>query len=163
MGSQVKLPDAAKQEQVIRDLRHEASVRQAGYRDRALKLLPHVCASCKREFSGRRLRELTVHHKDHNYKNNPPDGSNWELLCLFCHDHEHEKYKLAAYHGGAVPEDDQPAPSIFSPFEKLDELLKSAAGPADAKPEPGATPAGGDATTGGEGDSTGARPGGSES
>ncbi|MFA7667514.1 MAG: HNH endonuclease, partial [Burkholderiaceae bacterium] len=20
---------------------------------------------------------------------NPPDGSNWELLCLYCHDNEH--------------------------------------------------------------------------
>ncbi len=136
MAGNKKLPDAERQEQILRELRHDATVRQAGYRDRALKLFPHVCASCKREFEGRRIRELTVHHKDHNFKNNPPDGSNWELLCLFCHDHEHEKYKLAAYHGGAVPEDDQPAPSIFSPFDKLDELLKSAGGTADAEPEP---------------------------
>jgi hypothetical protein len=128
MAGNQKLPDAERQEQIIRDLRRDATVRQAGYRDRALKLLPHICASCKREFEGRRLRELTVHHKDHNFKNNPPDGSNWELLCLFCHDHEHEKYKTVAYHLGAVPEDNEPAPSIFSPFDKLDELLKSAGG-----------------------------------
>jgi hypothetical protein len=143
MGSNAKLPDAAKQEQIIRDLRHDATVRQAGYRDRALKLLPHICASCKREFDGRRLRELTVHHKDHNFKNNPPDGSNWELLCLFCHDHEHEKYKLAAYRDGAPPEDNEPAPSIFSPFDKLDELLKLA--PEGAGPGQEADKAPGDA------------------
>jgi hypothetical protein len=148
MAANQKLPDAENQEQILRDLRQNATVRQAGYRDRALKLLPHICGSCKREFEGRRLRELTVHHKDHNFKNNPPDGSNWELLCLFCHDHEHEKYKLAVYHGGAVPEDNQPAPSIFSPFDQLDELLKSAdirtdpgtdadAGPAGDKPAGG--------------------------
>ncbi|MBL4568066.1 MAG: HNH nuclease family protein [Porticoccus sp.] len=38
------------------------------------------------------ISELTVHHKDHNHDNNPDDGSNWELLCLYCHDHEHAKY-----------------------------------------------------------------------
>jgi len=32
------------------------------------------------------LRELTVHHKDHDHHNNPSDGSNRELLCLYCHD-----------------------------------------------------------------------------
>ncbi|QTG90742.1 HNH endonuclease, partial [Vibrio furnissii] len=26
---------------------------------------------------------------DHDHTNNPEDGSNWELLCLYCHDHEH--------------------------------------------------------------------------
>lgn len=38
-----------------------------------------------------RLRKLTVHHKDHNHDNNPADGSNWELLCLYCHDNEHSR------------------------------------------------------------------------
>ncbi len=97
--------------------------RQAGYRELALKLFPHVCTSCGRAFEGKRLKELTVHHKDHNWKNNPPDGSNWELLCLFCHDHEHERYKLADYHGGTVPEDKEPGPSVFSPFADLDKLV----------------------------------------
>jgi hypothetical protein len=65
-----------------------------------------------------------VHHKDHNHDNNPPDGGNWELLCLYCHDHEHEKLGLAGYYGGSAPEDGQPSPSIFKPFEGLDALLK---------------------------------------
>ena len=43
-----------------------------------------------REFSGKDLKLLTVHHKDHNHHNNPPDGSNWELLCVYCHDNEHQ-------------------------------------------------------------------------
>ena len=51
-------------------------------------------------FPGKRLKELTVHHKDHNHENNPPDGSNWESLCIYCHDHEHEKYKLKGYVDG---------------------------------------------------------------
>ena len=61
------------------------------YRDQALKILPWVCGKCGRDFSGKKLRELTVHHKDHNYRNNPPDGSNWELLCIYCHDNEHSR------------------------------------------------------------------------
>ena len=64
--------------------------RGKGYRDQALKLFPHVCAKCAKEFEGAALRELTVHHKDHNHDNNPSDGSNWELLCLYCHDDEHQ-------------------------------------------------------------------------
>lgn len=43
--------------------------REVGYRERAPKLLPWTCGRCDREFSGVRLRELTVHHKDHNHDN----------------------------------------------------------------------------------------------
>lgn len=78
-------------EQRMEAMRDEHRQRQAGYREQALKLFPHVCARCTRELGGKKLRELTVHHKDHNHDNNPPDGSNWELLCLYCHDHEHTR------------------------------------------------------------------------
>lgn len=64
---------------------------ERGYREKALRMYPHFCGRCGREFSGRRLSELTVHHRDHNHDNNPPDGSNWELLCLYCHDNEHQR------------------------------------------------------------------------
>ena len=64
----------------------DQQARQSTYRERALKMYPWVCAHCGREFGGKRLKELTVHHKDHNHDNNPPDGSNWELLCIYCHD-----------------------------------------------------------------------------
>jgi len=57
--------------------------KEMGYRDKALKMYPHVCGRCAREFSGKRLSELTVHHRDHNHDNNPQDGSNWELLCAY--------------------------------------------------------------------------------
>jgi hypothetical protein len=30
-------------------------------------------------------REL-AHYRDRNHDHNPPDGSHWELLCLYCHD-----------------------------------------------------------------------------
>lgn len=126
MSSDKNGQNPEKDAQALRERGEAQMLRQTGYRERALKLFPHVCASCGREFSGKRLKELTVHHKDHNWKNNPPDGSNWVLLCLFCHDHEHEKYKLVDYHGGAVPENNGLSPSIFSPFADLDKLIKPA-------------------------------------
>lgn len=103
------------QERVIAGLRKDHAQRLSGYRERALRLFPHICARCGREFSGRRLKELTVHHKDHNHDNNPSDGSNWELLCLYCHDFEHEKNRAAGYFT-TTAEDRTPGPSIFQPF-----------------------------------------------
>lgn len=113
----------AERVRLLNDLRRDVALRQQGYRERALALLPHICASCGRAFSGKRLRELTVHHKDHNHDNNPPDGSNWELLCLYCHDHEHEKFMMAGQ-PSAGPDDTAAAPSIFNPFAELDRLVK---------------------------------------
>lgn len=110
-------------ERLRAELHREAATRRKGYRDRALKLFPHVCASCGRGFEGRRLSQLTVHHKDHDHTNNPPDGSNWELLCLYCHDHEHEKYLMAG-HGGGRTTETNPEPSGFTPFEGLDGLME---------------------------------------
>ena len=54
---------------------------EVGYREKALKLFPWVCGRCSREFVYSNLRELTVHHIDHDHSNNPEDGSNWEMLC----------------------------------------------------------------------------------
>ncbi|MDY0144616.1 MAG: YajD family HNH nuclease [Kiritimatiellia bacterium] len=106
---------------VLDQLHRETAQRMTGYRERALRLFPHLCASCAREFSGARLKELTVHHKDHNHDNNPPDGSNWELLCVYCHDHEHEKHLMAGHGGSAT--NDEPTPStLFNPFEQLGNL-----------------------------------------
>jgi len=108
--------------QLQAELQRDRDARNAGYRAQALKLFPHVCASCTREFSGKRLKELTVHHKDHDHNNNPPDGSNWELLCIYCHDHEHEKAlggRSAV--AGSDPRDN--TPSIASPFDGLDSLI----------------------------------------
>jgi len=92
-----------------------------GYRDAALKLLPHICARCGREFEGKRLRELTVHHVDGNHDNNPPDGSNWELLCIYCHENEHAR--LEDFKAGTEPESTGSV-AKHRPLEKLGELLK---------------------------------------
>ena len=69
---------------------------EQSYRARALQSSPWVCAHCGREFDGKKLNHLTVHHKDHNHHNNPPDGSNWELLCLYCHDNEHQRDQVGS-------------------------------------------------------------------
>ncbi|MBM3887998.1 MAG: HNH nuclease family protein [Verrucomicrobia bacterium] len=116
--------DAERHKQLLAAMLREQEIRQQGYRERALKLFPHVCASCGREFSGKRLRELTVHHRDHNHDNNPPDGSNWELLCLYCHDHEHEKSLIGKYYQGPILPEEKPPPLASNPFDKLDSLLK---------------------------------------
>lgn len=83
--------DRDKQQELVAAMRRERQQREAGYREQALKLFPPVCARCTREFSGKQLRELTVHHRDHDHDHNPADGSNWELLCIYCHDHEHTR------------------------------------------------------------------------
>ncbi len=113
---------AEKRSRLSRELANDRRIRASGYRDRALKLFPHLCGSCGREFDGKRLRELTVHHKDHNFKNNPNDGSNWELLCLYCHDHEHETHQHDARSGKAVTVGEK-APPVANPFDSLDSLL----------------------------------------
>jgi hypothetical protein len=97
--------------------------KSASYREQALKILPWVCARCAREFDGKRIRELTVHHKDGNHDNNPPDGSNWELLCIYCHENARfEDSKSGSDPGPAKPGSDPMA--THRPLEKLGELLK---------------------------------------
>jgi len=126
-------PNPERQAEIFAQQRRDAEIRRNGYRERALALFPHVCASCGRGFSGKRLKELTVHHKDHNHDNNPPDGSNWELLCIYCHDHEHEKYKLKGYVDGSAQSEVAPRSTIANPFDKLGDLLKDK--PADLDSE----------------------------
>jgi 5-methylcytosine-specific restriction endonuclease McrA len=84
-------PDQTRLDRLVAEARRHSNEREATYRERALKLFPWICGRCGREFSGVRLRELTVHHKDHNHDNNPLDGSNWELLCIYCHENEHAR------------------------------------------------------------------------
>lgn len=70
------------------------------YRERSLRLYGWICAKCGREFALDNLHLLTVHHRDGNHLNNPADGSNWENLCIYCHDDEHARSLLADYlHG----------------------------------------------------------------
>ena len=97
--------------------------RETSYREKALRMYPHICGRCGREFSGKRLSELTVHHRDHNHDNNPQDGSNWELLCLYCHDNEHSRY---IDHTGvsATDSESRQAAATSNPFANLKAMLK---------------------------------------
>ena len=67
------------------------------YRDRSLALHGLICARCGREFTSAQRQLLTVHHKDGNHLNNPPDGSNWENLCAYCHEDIHSRELLGEY------------------------------------------------------------------
>ena len=117
-----KTPDHARLDRVVAEARRLSNEREATYRERALKLFPWVCGRCGREFSGARLRELTVHHKDHNHDTNPPDGSNWELLCLYCHDNEHSRDIEELNRPGNRA--DSSSTATHNPFADLQALLK---------------------------------------
>ena len=114
-----------KMDRIVAETRRSWEQREQSYRGKALKIHPWVCACCGREFSGKRLRELTVHHKDHNHENNPEDGSNWELLCLYCHDNEHSRQEVAESYGGATPGRKRESASTHKPFADLKDLLKN--------------------------------------
>ena len=109
---------------LVAQMRKEEQQRQEGYREKALKLYPHVCGRCSREYEGKKMSELTVHHRDHNHDNNPPDGSNWDLLCIYCHDHEHTQ-GIQEQRSQDGPGDRQSKPTLAqSPFAALAEKLK---------------------------------------
>ncbi|WP_440876660.1 YajD family HNH nuclease [Thalassotalea sp. PLHSN55] len=98
---------------------------EQGYRDQALKLYPWICGRCAREFVFSTLKELTVHHIDHDHTNNPADGSNWELLCIYCHDNEHDKYtQHAKYQTDALSTNNDQESATYNPFADLKSMLK---------------------------------------
>ena len=107
----------------VAQARRDAEQRAQGYRERALKMYPWICGRCAREFTRTNVQELTVHHRNHNHDDNPPDGSNWELLCVYCHDNEHSRY---IDHTGvsAAKVEDAAAPATSNPFADLRLLLK---------------------------------------
>jgi hypothetical protein len=79
---------------IVRELKEGTS---ANYREQSLKIHGLICAKCGREFGLKDRNLLTVHHKDGNRMNNPPDGSNWENLCVYCHEDEHSRGLLGDY------------------------------------------------------------------
>ena len=121
--------DSNKLDKVVASARQAADTRMQGYREQSLRLYPWVCARCGREFSRANLHELTVHHKDHDHDNNPTDGSNWENLCLYCHDWEHQKYStlVKGEHAefGVTQSGRAEASATHKPFAQLKDLLKN--------------------------------------
>jgi hypothetical protein len=115
--------DKDKLDKIVADARREMDARANSYRGQALKMYPHVCGRCGREFSGKNLSELTVHHRDHNHDNNPADGSNWELLCLYCHDNEHQR-QLEAHMGISSTGEAKSTGATQNPFADLKSMMK---------------------------------------
>jgi hypothetical protein len=120
------MKDSSKLDRVVAEARRAAAEREQGYREQALKIYPWICGRCAREFTRANLSELTVHHRDHDHNNNPPDGSNWELLCLYCHDNEHQRQLEAAGNSGNAQRSGGIA--THSPFANLKALLDSKKG-----------------------------------
>ncbi len=116
--------DPASRDRLIAEARRRQAEREQTYRGQALKLFPWICARCGREFSGKTLRELTVHHKDHNHDHNPPAGSNWELLCLYCHDNEHARQQVADASAEPTPGGEREPPYTYRPFADLADLMQ---------------------------------------
>lgn len=111
-----------KLDKLVAESRRQAEARGHGYREQALKMYPWVCGRCGREFTRANLRELTVHHRNHDHDYNPPDGSNWELLCLYCHDNEHSRQLDHKY--GELGGTQASTSSANHPFAGLKDLLK---------------------------------------
>jgi hypothetical protein len=109
-------------DQFVAKARRLNAERLKGYREQSLKIHPWVCARCGRHFTIKNLNLLTVHHKDHNHDNNPPDGSNWENLCVYCHDNEHGRYDDEG--DGSAQMEEKTDTMTHSPFEKLADMLK---------------------------------------
>lgn len=113
--------DRSKVDRLVIEARRQREQRESGYRERALKIYPWICGRCAREFTVSNVRTLTVHHKDGNHDNNPADGSNWELLCIYCHENEHAReLDSAAGGGGDTPQEI----ASHKPFAALESLLK---------------------------------------
>lgn len=120
-----KTPDNTKLDKVVADAHYQSVERGKGYRERSLKMYPWVCGRCARTFTRANLSELTVHHKDHNHDNNPHDGSNWELLCVYCHDNEHSKQEDLIAAAGRSMGSSKSEDCTHQPFANLKAMLKT--------------------------------------
>ena len=123
IGGHMSKSNNGKLDKVLADARRSNDRREEGYREQALKMYPHICGRCSREFTRKNLHELTVHHRDHNHDYNPADGSNWELLCMYCHDNEHQR-QLEAEQGNTATDSNKGTDASFKPFADLKSLLE---------------------------------------
>ncbi|MCP4696936.1 MAG: HNH nuclease family protein [Gammaproteobacteria bacterium] len=121
--SPVGKPDKKKLDSIVSQARQSQDERNRGYREQSLRLHPWICGRCGREFTRENLQELTVHHIDHNHDNNPPDGSNWENLCVYCHDNEHSRH--IDHLAGAGMADTENKTATYNPFADLKGMLNA--------------------------------------
>ncbi len=119
-----KEPDRERMAKLMESMRKEKAEKANTYREQAMKLFPHVCGRCGKAFTGKALAELTVHHKDGDHMNNPRDGSNWELLCVQCHENEHGTLEQRRDYEGTESHRGLDNSLVFEAFEGLKDLLK---------------------------------------
>ncbi len=117
-----KKKDPAKLDAIVKKAKVQISEREKGYREQSLKIHPWVCGRCGKTFTRENLHLLTVHHIDHDHNNNPPDGSNWENLCIYCHDNEHQKMNEYLEFGDVVVNKESEV-ATHNPFADLKSLL----------------------------------------
>jgi len=117
-------PDNARLDRIVAEARRNREAREKDYREQALKIYPWICGRCGREFTRANAQLLEVHHRDHNHDNNPPDGSNWELLCTYCHEAEHRRYLDSAGRDETGSGGGSRSSATFKPFAGLNTLLK---------------------------------------
>ena len=108
--------DTSRLDNVLKEAQKNDEKRAKGYREQALKLYPWICGRCARTFDHKTLQLLEVHHKNNDHSDNPSDGSNWELLCTYCHENEHSKLKDSM---GRTDSGDAGVGATFNPFADL--------------------------------------------
>ncbi|MEE8208465.1 MAG: YajD family HNH nuclease [Nitrosomonadaceae bacterium] len=117
-------PDNNKLDRIVAEARRNREQRETTYRELALRIYPWICGRCTREFTRENVQSLTVHHRDHNHNNNPLDGSNWELLCIYCHENEHARHLDNAEGGKPETNNELGSQAVHRPFAELKTLLK---------------------------------------
>ena len=124
MPTKTTPPDSNKLDHIVAEARRNREQRHMTYREQALRIYTWICGRCAREFTRTNLQLLTVHHRDHNHDNNPADGSNWELLCIYCHENEHARYLDNAGRDKSLGSERE-TQATYNPFSNLKTLLKN--------------------------------------
>ena len=99
-------------------LKENIAASKENYREKSLSIHGLICANCAREFESHNRHLLTVHHKDGNHHNNPPDGSNWDNLCVYCHEATHSREMLGEYLSKETATKGEQAKTIYSDTKK---------------------------------------------
>ena len=128
-----KAKTARTAEEVVREMKAVQPSGEEMYREQSLALHGLICGRCGRDFDADHRHLLTVHHKDGNHHNNPPDGSNWENLCVYCHEDVHSRGLLGDYLEGTpasrekvvVYRDKETAGGVGTLAEKLQQALEN--------------------------------------
>lgn len=119
------MTNSDKFDDIVTNARRQREERERGYREQALKMYPWICGRCQREFTRANLSELTVHHRNHDHDDNPADGSNWELLCVYCHDNEHQRYLEHSGNGMTTESEQKSSHATHNPFSDLKKLMQN--------------------------------------